>query len=420
LTNSNFANANSVNSNLGDSANPNSNFGSLASRDGINFKAVLSGETSTETDTATGSQSTQTAQTAQFATQTSQNTEVVTAATSTQTAQFATQNTQAVVTTINQPSTQNANQPSDEIIKNTLEYYQQDNSQNAQFIPLVIGLLALGTVSYLNAPGINDKPKSGMTPVAEAFWSVYGGIGKKGIEAGVENAAKTATKEATEALGEKLAKESAKDGAKFVSETATKTAAKESTEALGEKLAKESAKDGAKFVSETATKTTAKETTEALGEKVAKDVAKDGTEVVSQNLVKTAEKKAVEDSTKTVTANAGSAKNVLNGNKLNEYYRQLEKYGKGGVKELDNGKIRFYDKLDPASTQGEMIGRRSVREWDPTTGATRTWQETIDVSGNIRQVRPDTSITNGEKIHYRFDANGNYIGTKEGITRGKK
>ncbi len=95
LTNSNFANADSKNSNLGDSANPNSNFGSLASRDGINFKAVLSGETD------------------------SQNTEFI-------------------------------NQPSDEIIKNTLEYYQQDNSQNAHLTIYVHGTFASNET--------NDKP----------------------------------------------------------------------------------------------------------------------------------------------------------------------------------------------------------------------------------------------------------------------
>jgi hypothetical protein len=43
--------------------------------------------------------------------------------------------------------------------------------------------------------------------------------------------------------------------------------------------------------------------------------------------------------------------------------------------------------------------------------------ETIDHNGRIRQVRPDTKITNGEKIHYRFDENGNYMGTKEGHNR---
>ena len=64
-----------------------------------------------------------------------------------------------------------------------------------------------------------------------------------------------------------------------------------------------------------------------------------------------------------------------------------------------------------------MQGMRSVREWDPVTGKKRTWMETIDHNGRVRQVRPQESITNGEKLHYRFDKDGNYIGTKEGKLR---
>ncbi|UQZ35445.1 hypothetical protein C2I18_19095 [Paenibacillus sp. PK3_47] len=96
--------------------------------------------------------------------------------------------------------------------------------------------------------------------------------------------------------------------------------------------------------------------------------------------------------------------------KLNTHYKQAEKYGKSTVKELQNGRTRYYGEVTPASKQGEMAGRRVVREWDPATGNKRTWHETVDHSGNIRQVRPDTKVTNGQKVHYRFDSNGNYIG----------
>lgn len=101
------------------------------------------------------------------------------------------------------------------------------------------------------------------------------------------------------------------------------------------------------------------------------------------------------------------------GAKLKENLRQTQKDGQGGVKELENGRIRYYDKIKPASTPGEMAGMRPVREWDPVTGKIRTWLETVDHSGRVRQVRPQESITNGQKIHYRFDKNGKYIGTKE-------
>ena len=92
-----------------------------------------------------------------------------------------------------------------------------------------------------------------------------------------------------------------------------------------------------------------------------------------------------------------------------EHQRQLKKYGKDGFKELENGRVRYYGKTSPARTEGEMIGRRKVREWDPATGAKREWHETLDHDGNVRIVRPEKP---GAK-HYRFD-DGNYMGTLEG------
>ena len=112
-----------------------------------------------------------------------------------------------------------------------------------------------------------------------------------------------------------------------------------------------------------------------------------------------------------------NAESAANGAKLREHLRQQEKYGQGGMKELPDGRIRYYGELREARTPGQMAGMRPVREWNPETGQKRTWMETIDHNGNVRQVRPQESITNGQKIHYRFDKDGNYIGTKEGITR---
>ncbi|GAC43916.1 citrate synthase [Paenibacillus popilliae ATCC 14706] len=57
-----------------------------------------------------------------------------------------------------------------------------------------------------------------------------------------------------------------------------------------------------------------------------------------------------------------------------------------------------------------MAGRRLVREWSPQTGNTRTCHETLEHSGSIRQVRPDTKFTGGNKVHYQFDMNRNYTG----------
>lgn len=104
------------------------------------------------------------------------------------------------------------------------------------------------------------------------------------------------------------------------------------------------------------------------------------------------------------------ASSTLDGAKLKDYYRQSEKYGQGGVKELDNGNYRFYGEITPAKTQGEMAGARLVREWDPKTNQTRTWYETLDHSGNVRSVAPKPVTS--DKNHHIFDADGNYKGRR--------
>jgi len=100
----------------------------------------------------------------------------------------------------------------------------------------------------------------------------------------------------------------------------------------------------------------------------------------------------------------------LEGAKLKEYYRQAEKYGQAGVKELENVNYRFYGDMTPSRTTGEMTGARLVKEWDPKTGQTRTWYETLDHAGNIRSVAPKP-VTN-DKNHHIFDADGNYQGRR--------
>jgi RHS repeat-associated protein len=59
------------------------------------------------------------------------------------------------------------------------------------------------------------------------------------------------------------------------------------------------------------------------------------------------------NSPKPVTINASSA---LQGARLREHLAQLEKYGTQGFKELENGTIRYYGKLKPATTPGELSG----------------------------------------------------------------
>jgi len=103
------------------------------------------------------------------------------------------------------------------------------------------------------------------------------------------------------------------------------------------------------------------------------------------------------------------ASNAANSAKLAQHLRQLEKYGSQGFKELENGRFRYYGAIKPAATAGTMQGTRLVREWDPVSDATRTWLETLDNLGNVRIVRPETG---GPKIHYIFDANGKFVGTR--------
>ncbi len=101
-----------------------------------------------------------------------------------------------------------------------------------------------------------------------------------------------------------------------------------------------------------------------------------------------------------------SAHLAIEGANLSKHLGQLEKYGQAGFKELQNGRFRYYGNVTPASTPGEMIGRRVVREWNPANGGIRTWMETLDGAGRIRIVRPETG---GTKVHFMFDKLGNFI-----------
>ncbi len=95
---------------------------------------------------------------------------------------------------------------------------------------------------------------------------------------------------------------------------------------------------------------------------------------------------------------------------LNMHLTQLKKYGSQGYRQLQNNKIRYYGELKSPMKNGEMVGRRRVREWDPEKGLKRTWHETLDRDDNIRIVRPETN--DGIKTHYVFDNEGNFVDTR--------
>jgi hypothetical protein len=93
--------------------------------------------------------------------------------------------------------------------------------------------------------------------------------------------------------------------------------------------------------------------------------------------------------------------------KLKEHLSQLAQYGKEGYEVLDNGDFRYYGAFRTAKTAGEMAGSRLVRQWDPETGYKATWLETYDSSGAVRVLRVETG---GPKIHFFYDAQGNFLG----------
>jgi len=127
------------------------------------------------------------------------------------------------------------------------------------------------------------------------------------------------------------------------------------------------------------------------------------------NIERAGSEAAVELGATLAKAAESGESSALQGARLSEHLMQLEKYGSQGFKELESGSFRYYGDLKAASTPGEMSGARLVREWNPETGAKRTWYETLDHSGTVRSVRPETG---GPKVHYIFDANGNYTGTR--------
>lgn len=107
---------------------------------------------------------------------------------------------------------------------------------------------------------------------------------------------------------------------------------------------------------------------------------------------------------------ASSAASALSGAQLNEHLRQLQKYGRGGVRELENGNIRYYREMTPPRNPGEMAGGRLVREWDPASNTTRTWYEILDHAGRVRSVAPKpVTQSNNHRI---FDVDGNYTGRR--------
>jgi hypothetical protein len=112
----------------------------------------------------------------------------------------------------------------------------------------------------------------------------------------------------------------------------------------------------------------------------------------------------------------GSPSQRLSANRLHQIDRVFfgpffrEKYGAGGDRALENGRIRYYGPVQPVSTEGELAGRRYVHEFDTMTGCTRGWHETLDRTGNVRQIRPEWNDGAAAR-RYQFDNSGRYRGS---------
>jgi RHS repeat-associated protein len=82
------------------------------------------------------------------------------------------------------------------------------------------------------------------------------------------------------------------------------------------------------------------------------------------------------------------------------------------VRNLSDGRIRYYDKEALARRVGPTRGRSHVTEWNPNTGQVRVWEETYDHTGAVNRVHP--KMSNGEVLDLPH-----YPPTKTDIDQGK-
>lgn len=58
------------------------------------------------------------------------------------------------------------------------------------------------------------------------------------------------------------------------------------------------------------------------------------------------------------------------------------------MRELPDGRIRYYEAERPAGKPGPTRGNSHVTEWNPRTGQVRTWAENYDDAGEVTRVHP--------------------------------
>lgn len=88
---------------------------------------------------------------------------------------------------------------------------------------------------------------------------------------------------------------------------------------------------------------------------------------------------------------------------LDRKLRALEQAQKDAeqVRNLPDGRVRYYGPEKPAQNPGPTRGRRMVTEFDPKSGQVRQWMENYDHSGQVVRVHP--KMNNGQVVespHY--------------------
>ena len=105
---------------------------------------------------------------------------------------------------------------------------------------------------------------------------------------------------------------------------------------------------------------------------------------------------------------------VYSGYRAYRSYRTIRSvYNTGRItsrytRNLPDGRVRQYDRFRAARTRGQTIGSRYVREYNPRTGRSRSWNENYYSNGNVRHVRVQN---NGGKNYYWFGRDRSYLGT---------
>ncbi len=111
---------------------------------------------------------------------------------------------------------------------------------------------------------------------------------------------------------------------------------------------------------------------------------------------------AVNSINQKVMLNRG-AENVNSGTALRAKLSSLQKAQESAVRvrNLPDGRIRYYTLEVPAKNQGLTRGASYVTEWNPNNGQVRSWMEGYNHSGQVIRVHP--KMLNGQtlkSIHY--------------------